>query len=471
MSNLNYFLISCSWPYYEKVAESLEKTINSSPAVWTAHPSRLEELTRKFPNTKVLNAHDLTCADLSVVEDAIYPAPLSIDSLSPSWQEKYSFERAMVMDNLLHRSDFGGRYSHAELLDIVNDYFIAADSLIKKFSPKLIYFEVPPHTMYDLAIYYLALSNNIKTLMVYDTCVPAVSVFLTKFNDANGIYQLSKLQQSRYEEKKNLFSTYCENIKNTNPFYMSSVVEWNGLKRTKEAIKLAIITIRHIIKERIQKLIRDKLNNRVGGNLKRAGYSKKRGVLLKDETASQLDILKEYFINWNLESIYKKASHDFNINKIVDNENYVYIPLSMQIEMTTMPSAGRMFDQKAYIRMVCSALPNGWIPIVKENPKQFTNLTGAPSRDKRFYSLPAAFLVNFLAVFFFASSAFFASASAFSFAAFSAAAFFAAASFAAFSASSLACSACCASAAILANLNLFLRFIINSPLSEMYLNK
>lgn len=49
---------------------------------------------------------------------------------------------------------------------------------------------------------------------------------------------------------------------------------------------------------------------------------------------------------------------------------YVYLPLQLQPEATTLPLGGVHVDQILMVEMLARALPSNWLLVVKENPKQ-----------------------------------------------------------------------------------------------------
>ncbi len=66
---------------------------------------------------------------------------------------------------------------------------------------------------------------------------------------------------------------------------------------------------------------------------------------------------------------------------------YVYFPLPMQPEMTTVPLAGHFSDQVNLVRTVASALPAGWRLYVKEHPAQFLWQLSNRGRSTRQYDM------------------------------------------------------------------------------------
>jgi len=61
-------------------------------------------------------------------------------------------------------------------------------------------------------------------------------------------------------------------------------------------------------------------------------------------------------------------------------QNYVYVPLHLQPEMTTSSLGGKFVDQALMIETLSQMLPEGWFLFIKENPKQ-----SAYDRDEVFF--------------------------------------------------------------------------------------
>lgn len=65
---------------------------------------------------------------------------------------------------------------------------------------------------------------------------------------------------------------------------------------------------------------------------------------------------------------------------------YVYCPLHLQPEATTVPDAGRLWEQLNNVRLLSSVLPVGWRIVVKEHPQMTRYFRGWPrARGEVFY--------------------------------------------------------------------------------------
>jgi len=76
-----------------------------------------------------------------------------------------------------------------------------------------------------------------------------------------------------------------------------------------------------------------------------------------------------------------------------DGEPYVYLPLHLQPEATTLPLGGVYGDQSLVVETLARALPEGWLLVVKENPKQRFDKR-SPGFYRRLASLPSVRLVG-----------------------------------------------------------------------------
>jgi len=67
---------------------------------------------------------------------------------------------------------------------------------------------------------------------------------------------------------------------------------------------------------------------------------------------------------------------------------YVYFPLSVQPERTTLPMGKEFWDPSYVLDMLLESLPKGWRIYIKEHPRQFTRaiLRFSLARDRDFYT-------------------------------------------------------------------------------------
>ncbi len=343
------------------------------PSFWTCGPNDVEKLKKNFPSTIVMNVFDLTCGDPEfTIENKILGAK-NFDSNLLGFQEFYAFERMMVLENLLHRSDPGGAYTHSEMRDLVNRYFFIAQNLLESLNPKFVFYEVAPHVMYDLAIYYVAKKMGITNIFLMDTNIPEISFGAYSFENPYPFVLVPDLKQAKNLEKKNIFNKNVSKQKDNRPFYMSDFKyeRANGL----------------VIRQGVGLLFSVFLNYWKKAEKVRSGYEKVSGYSLGKRIGKKTSVLKQFWKYALLERYYKKLNLKFSNCTLESLKPFVYVPLSLQHERSTMPCAGFMYNQKAYIQALIANVPKGFNIIIKENPKQFyfPYLNGILNRDKEFY--------------------------------------------------------------------------------------
>ncbi len=68
-----------------------------------------------------------------------------------------------------------------------------------------------------------------------------------------------------------------------------------------------------------------------------------------------------------LKKHYDTIAHDF---KLPTSHKYIYFPLHLQPERSTIPEGGIFEDQRLAIEILAQAIPNNWRIVVKEHPRQ-----------------------------------------------------------------------------------------------------
>lgn len=371
--SIEFFVIGTSSPHLIKGITKFCNQTGSYPTIWTCGPNEISQVKRTFPITNVLNVFDLACGDFQSIRQILGNNLLIVDCLLQKFHEDYSKERFMVLENLLHRSDPGGAYTHSELKDLINSFFLISLNLIDKFKPKFVFFEVAPHIMYDLALYYVAKKNKIPTLVLMDSNIAEISFATFDFENPYPFIKIPTGKQAKVEYKVEKVRSGISFQKNGVPFYMNR-------KKYGRSFSLMIRQSYGLVKNFLLNRVKAKENIR-------NCYEKIPGVLLCKKSGRDITKLKQFVIYCVIETYYAALAKKFNLAKLEDIRPYVYVPLSLQHERSTMPCAGFMYNQKSYITAIKELIPKGYNIVIKENPKQFDygNLTGIPNREKCFY--------------------------------------------------------------------------------------
>lgn len=336
---------------------------------WSAAPQNVEKIKGLFPDTIVTNCVPLTRADTLEFCRACKDIEPNYGHLSSEFIDSHSYEREYVLNCLLHRADPGGAFTLEEIRDTLNDYFFIATNLLDHFKPNLIYLDVIPHAMYDLAIYLLAKKRNIKTIVMMGTFIGRIGFIAHSLDDSLSDYTYCPDAKYGNAEKVSFIDEAL--APNHNLFYMKKSEPYNR----------NILGLAKSIVSALYSYIRIKIKDR--GSKPEDGYEKAGGALMRD-VVGRRGIVKYAIYSAYHELIYRAMALR-GMDRLKTAHKYIFIPLSLQIEATTMPAAGAMYDQKAYIRLLTSLLPGDVCVVVKEHPAQFSNNTGVLARSKRFY--------------------------------------------------------------------------------------
>lgn len=360
--------------------EKLETSGGYQVVGWTAHPGATANIQQRFPNAKVLDCYPLMHANVDHLCEVLGCNP-DIAPLSPSMQERLGSGRHLVSDCLLHRGAGTYAYTHQELLNDVNSYFIIAQTLLSRFKPDVIVFEVPPHAMYDLALEVLAREAGIPCLVIVATHMPGISKIVSRYRPTFEVVSIPETLQTKVDQKRIIIRNCLDS--SYVPFYQKPLFNVNmkeeGYYRNKVENR---IILRRSIKELFQILLH---KARWRGEDISCSYIKS----IFNPLAKKRGDTLHYAVN-NLRGLEQEKFYRENTLKnfhAVKGKKIIFVPLSLQPEMSTLPTAGHMFNQMTYLRMLYSATkPYKEIAVlVKENPNQFSYPSGPQVRSVQFY--------------------------------------------------------------------------------------
>lgn len=347
---------------------------------WSAHPSATTKIQERFKHAKVLDCYPLMHANVKYVCTLLSCEP-DVSPLSPEMQTKLANGRHLVSDCILHRGAGTYAYTHQELLDDVNSYFIIAQTLLSQLKPDVIVFEVPPHAMYDLALEELARYAGIPCLVIVATHMPGISKVVSNYRPTFDVVSLPEALQSKAKEKQAIIRS-CLNSSYV-PFYQKPLfnVGEGGYYRTRAAARTVLW---RSFKE-LLRILRERSRWRGDEAVAYRSYIKSIFAPLAKKRGDSL----HYALN-NLRGLAQEKFYRANTMKDFDGlqgKKVIFVPLSLQPEMSTLPTAGHMFNQMTYLRMLHRAIEPyaGIAVLVKENPNQFSYPSGPQVRSIGFY--------------------------------------------------------------------------------------
>lgn len=388
MSEKKYLIIGSVTEQYFRAAEYIQKKYKIEPVLWAAPSSYTNQIHKDFQDTIFLDYYLFLRGNVKSVNQLIganvedITAPLTIE-----WQELYSSDRLSIIESLLHRTDPGGNYTLSEITETVNNYFIIANAITSKLKPDLIVFSDVPHLPCDLALYYVAKKQGIHISFATNTHIENISFVGDSINAPHNFINLDKDKKYGESEKNEFIAKNLQTIGKEIPFYMLPGKGYLASDTYARSLSTMIYNIIISSLSSFKWYFLKKINTLGIFNFKNNNerYSKVKNKDLWKTSGSSYVIFRHVVLNVFLEIYYNYKAKSFLGGSKGAKNKYVYIPLSMQKERTTMPCAGHMYDQSLYINQIINFLPKGWLVVIKENPKQFRHNTGIPARDLRFY--------------------------------------------------------------------------------------
>jgi hypothetical protein len=313
-------------------------------------------------------------------------SPMDIDLLKIlSVYELQAIKMMDRMDNDQHS------FSFSERQRLFRNNLKLWSVFLKKHKPDIVIGAIVPHRAYDYPLYLLCKHLQIPFIFFKN------SAFLGRIVHAKDIYSLSEKisldykmnlsQQLKPDEiKVKLESDILEGYKKVQGDYSSAIPGYmkRHAKRNKQESNLfgLAISLFRLIKENKEKYFgadaylikgvpsyyKDKNKSIEKSRLSLFAHirRKRKGVAIKK-------VLKKHY-----ESLTTPPDY---------NENFVYLPLHYQPEMTSSPSGDIFVDQILCVDVLASNLPDDYKIYVKEHPSQFLAHTeGHTSRTKEFYN-------------------------------------------------------------------------------------
>ncbi len=260
-----------------------------------------------------------------------------------------------------------GQVSYHERVQCIHWHIACVNGVLEKYNiDQYISFDVP-HFISDYVIYAMCRIMGISTSILYSAPIAgytyAIEDLSAHSRQVKTIYEklvseYKGIPESAIELPKDyltVYQKYTQDTSNWTPYYMSEkVAKYRGSRKS----------LIHVLSrpENKQPILR---------------------ILKKYYTVRrQIHLGRRYRNKWN------RLSELVNLQ-----EKYIYVPLHLQPEATTMPNAGYYANQEMLIRMLSKALPNDVYIYVKENPKQTSHFRDA-DYPKRLKAIPKVKLIS-----------------------------------------------------------------------------
>jgi len=208
-----------------------------------------------------------------------------------------------------------------------------------------------PHTLDDYIAFQLFKTREMRTFCIYRLPLfqglsSRLMIFTDPFNQKNPIPANGRASE---ESSGNATTAGLNQVLEFIREGGKSAIACNAPKLRGRKIRTAIKMAR-IAPRKVQKQLKKKLDRNILGNAAKIIY-------------------------------YKHAA-----SKTLPQKGFIYYPLHMQPEASSMPLAGIYADQQVVVEAISNALPRGLKLVVKEHPLQFTTSDKLSFRSVAFYS-------------------------------------------------------------------------------------
>ncbi len=241
-----------------------------------------------------------------------------------------------------------------KLIEKYHEYVAYWLGIFKALDPEVLIFSGTPHEGSNYVAYSLAKLLNVKTLILERT------IFNDRMLIQKDIFLFQKMPQN-YSSSQKIDTDFLNNYQNFEK------------KRANESSPSLIRKFgEYLVKiNKVRKLFRSEYDSVFG-------LCEHQPVLLRKKIYER----KELKIASRLKKYYKKNSVTPDLSV-----PYLYFPLNLQPERTTLPLGKHFWNQKYVLNILLSSLPCGWQLYIKEHPRQFsrTPLKFSMARDMDFY--------------------------------------------------------------------------------------
>jgi hypothetical protein len=214
-------------------------------------------------------------------------------------------------------------------------FYICYD-ILEKNDIELIVFSNIPHEGYDYIFYLIALHQNLKIVMCYQSLIPNrffICSDIHKFGNFSENAKISDLESISYTLPSSWF--YMDGAGKDQSYKLSQMI-WE---------------------------------------------------LLKNPRGIRVALLKHYYASRYRKNVRASTSRP------IDGEKYVYFPLHLQPELTTSALGGEYADQLTALEILSHLVPTDYWVYVKDNPKQ-TEIQRGPLFFKRLNNLKNVRLID-----------------------------------------------------------------------------
>ncbi len=354
------------------------------PVYWSADSCDQAKVKSIFPGVTFQDQRESQLGDL--------PECLLIQN---SWEyvdsdilKSYAEVQRLFIEMILTRTGGGHSWQWYELSDVFHKALSFSLSLVDHLKPDIWISLSPPHYGINYVLYEVCRRAGVKTVMFVHTHLPGKTLAVDSlWYEADALKnKVSNLEASTMPDELRLYidgvrSSYSEGI----PLL---------IKKNHDADKYAKYSTSNILKRLNAREYKHKKQIKAFRGIKalfsiddgnqmvhylkqpkrswRKSYTSRNEFLRKriDDISDRKALIRSY----------DSLSADIDLSK-----KYIYFPMNMQPECTTVPQAGIFSDQILSLRLLSESLPEEWKIYVKECPAIYDWHRGSFARHATYY--------------------------------------------------------------------------------------
>ena len=367
------------------VVEELEKNHLLTPVFWSARKQNKEKIKAAFSS---IVFYDSLCDGVYANVSNTLNISLDYSCITSDLIDRFAIHERVFMEMLYTRSDSGGGFNHYEAQKIYHEHLAQAFVLLKYFETDVLIMETAPHLMWDYMLYAVALHLKLNIVILSDTPIPNRMVVYRDLNGRN-VSEGNPTKQELNIDLPDDITRYIASLRSdflSGTTYMLKALMPNNDKKLHwsiDNISRRLDASRKKIKKSLWVERKNKILDREN-DISDKHYLKQSNVSWKDSFSMAGDFhsqrLKDLDRRIALLNRYKELSVEADLEK-----DYIYFPLHLQPENTTVPMAGLFSNQYLALTLLRQAIPSHWKIYVKEAPYQFEWHRGNFARHPRYY--------------------------------------------------------------------------------------
>lgn len=342
-------------PIYERL---IRKFGEANALASTAHDCYMDKYKERI--SMILNIRELDDIKIEMEYSQRY-SPIDqtlINEMSPY--------QHIIITTLMRNTKFT---TYLSRINHYYNYLRFFNGLIDDYNIGLFFAEAVPHEFYGVLMYYLCKVKGVQTLIYSDSGIRDGYSFVA--DNVHADFECGNMWTDYREDAYSLLNPHFKAVLDD---YMNPERDITPKHDTKEAnIKADQEAQKHI----------PHFFRRV---LMSGAFAFH--VTFHSSNSSRIQKLRRQINTWDYLNTYKEALKFYNKN-VSDYDHkakYIYVPLHMQPEQTTVPMAGIYENQLLYIKMLSQTIPDDWLLYVKEHPGQYQIPEGFPNfRDANYY--------------------------------------------------------------------------------------